>query len=123
MAYMPAVASLAAANKDKIKNIRTTILCDTKEEKKLGVVIMNFESETLNYDKKQIDRSGATGTYTCAYLWFQFILMLVQLSHSRTLWACSYIPLLLVLGNHILKYATLGNPYNISETSSYLSQS
>ena len=66
MAYMPAVASLAAslaaANKDKIKNIRATILHDKKEEKNPGVVIMNFESESLDYDKKQIDKSGSTGT-------------------------------------------------------------
>ena len=70
MSYMPAVASLAATNKDKIKNIRATILRDTKDEKKPGVVIMNFESETTSYDKKQLETSGGGGTvYVCAYFY------------------------------------------------------
>ncbi len=63
MPYMPAAASLAAAHKGKVKNIRSAVLRETKEDRNPGVVIINFESETLAYDKKQVMKTGAAGIY------------------------------------------------------------
>ena len=108
MAYMPAVTSLAAANKDKTKNIRATILRHQKEEKNPGVVIMNFESESLDYDKKQIDKSRSTSTCSCNMVLVCILIQIVKLcEHAHTYIISSQCH----LGNHVLKYATLGHPY------------
>lgn len=58
---MPAAASLAAAHKGKIKNIRASTLCETKESRNPGVVILTFEEETLLYDKQQNQEIGNPG--------------------------------------------------------------
>ena len=60
MPYIPSAASLAAAHKGKIKNIRSTVLRDMKEEKNPGIVILKFESEALTYDDEQ-KKIGSTG--------------------------------------------------------------
>lgn len=60
MPYMPSAGSLAAAHKGKIKNIRSAVLRDMKEENS-GIVILKFESETLAYDDEQKKRFGLTG--------------------------------------------------------------
>ena len=62
MPYMPAVASLAAAHKEKIKNIRATALRETKEERNPGVIILGFEDQALAYDKQQMKELGQSGT-------------------------------------------------------------
>ena len=61
MPYMPSAASLAAAHKGKIKNIRSTALKDLKEENCPGVVILKFESEAKAYDMEQTRKVGQTG--------------------------------------------------------------
>ena len=63
MPYMPAAASLAAAHKGKIKNIRSTTLQETKEEHNPRVVIINFEKEAMEYDRHQVVKTGAAGMY------------------------------------------------------------
>ncbi len=62
MPYLPSVASLAAAHKGKIKNIRAAALRESKEERKPGVVILNFEEQTLTFDKQQSSQLGTSGT-------------------------------------------------------------
>lgn len=62
MPYLPAAASLAAAHKGRIKNIRAATLQDTKEERNPGVVILTFEEESLKYDKQNEDHLGHLGT-------------------------------------------------------------
>lgn len=52
MPYLPAAASLAAAHKGRIKNVRAATLRDTREDRNPGVIILTFEEESLKYDKK-----------------------------------------------------------------------
>lgn len=61
MSYMPAAASLAATHKGKIKNIRAAVLKETKEARNPGVVILSFEGESIEYDKKCTDILGGPG--------------------------------------------------------------
>ena len=61
MPYLPAAASLAAAHKGKVKNIRASTLRETKELRNPGVVILTFEEETLQYDKQQSEQVGPQG--------------------------------------------------------------
>ena len=56
MPYLPAAASLAAAHKGKVKNIRASTLRETRELRNPGVVILTFEEETLQYDKQQSEQ-------------------------------------------------------------------
>ena len=65
MPYLPAAASLSAAHKGRIKNIRAATLRESKNERTPGVVILTFEEESLKYDKQNEDRLGHTGIYTC----------------------------------------------------------
>lgn len=60
--YLPAAASLAAAHKGRIKNIRAATLRETKEERNPGVVILTFEEEAVKYDRQHRDQLGYTGT-------------------------------------------------------------
>ena len=60
---MPAVASLAAAHKGRIKNIRSAVLRETKEEHNPGVVIISFEKEAVAYDREQVLKTGAAGMW------------------------------------------------------------
>lgn len=62
MQYMPAAASLAAAHKGRIKNIRASTLRETEEERKPGVVILTFEEETLKHDRHNKENLGSTRT-------------------------------------------------------------
>lgn len=66
--YMPAVASLAATHKGKIKNIRAAMLKVTKEERNPGVVILSFEDETIAYDKHSKEQLGSLGMYIHIYI-------------------------------------------------------
>ena len=66
MPYLPAAASLAAAHKGKLKNIRASTLHETKESRNPGVVILTFEEETLKYDKQQSEQLGYPGM--CIYM-------------------------------------------------------
>ena len=59
---MPTAASLAAAYKGKIKNIRASVLKETKEERSLGAIIYSFENGTVEYDKQSTDVFGTVGT-------------------------------------------------------------
>ena len=61
MPYLPAAASLAAAHKGKVKNIRASTLRETRELRNPGVVILTFEEETLQYDKQQSEQVGPQG--------------------------------------------------------------
>lgn len=61
MPYLPAAASLAAAHKGKVKNIRASTLRETRELRNPGVVIPTFEEETLQYDKQQSEQVGPQG--------------------------------------------------------------
>ena len=67
MPYLPAAASLAAAHKGRIKNIRAATLHETNEERNPGVVILMFEEETVKYDKQHRDQLGYTGTCHTKY--------------------------------------------------------
>ena len=62
MPYLPAAASLLAAHKGRIQNIRAATLRETKEERNLGVVILTFEDESRRYD--QSEHSGYSGSVT-----------------------------------------------------------
>lgn len=62
MPYLPAAASLAAAHKGKVKNIRASTLRETSELRNPGVVVLTFEDETLKYDKQQSEQLGHPGT-------------------------------------------------------------
>ena len=64
MPYMTSAASLAAAHKGRIKNIRASALRETKEERTPGVSILIFEKEALAYDKQQTQLFGDTGMLT-----------------------------------------------------------
>ena len=68
MPYIPAVASLAAAHKRKIKNIRAAVLKDTKEERSLGAIVCSFEIESIEYDKQSTDVFGTLGMYVMAFV-------------------------------------------------------
>ena len=48
---MPGAASLAATHRAKIKNIRLSTLHDTRQTLDPKSVILDFERDTLNYDK------------------------------------------------------------------------
>ena len=61
MPYLPAAASLAAAHKGKVKNIRASTLRETRVLRNPGVVIFTFEEETLQYDKQQSEQVGPQG--------------------------------------------------------------
>lgn len=61
MPYLPAAASLAAAHKGKIKNIRASSLRETKEERNPGVVILSFEEATLKEDEHHTQQFGCQG--------------------------------------------------------------
>lgn len=61
MPYLPAAASLAAAHKGKVKNIRASTLRETKESRNPDIVILTFEEEILQYDKQQIEELGQPG--------------------------------------------------------------
>ena len=61
MPYLPAAASLAAAHKGKVKNIRASTLRETRELRNPGFVILTFEEETLQYDKQQSEQVGPQG--------------------------------------------------------------
>lgn len=78
---MPAAASLAAAHKGRIKNIRTTTLRDTKDERNPGVVILTFEDECLKYDKQNESQLGHTGIYT---LYFNLLCIYPVIFNFRT---------------------------------------
>ena len=60
MQYMPAAASLAAAHKGRIKNIRASTLREIEQERNPGVVILTFEEETLKYDRQNKENLGST---------------------------------------------------------------
>jgi 1,4-dihydroxy-2-naphthoyl-CoA synthase len=59
--YLPAAASLAAAHKGKVKNIRASALRDTKDSRNPGVVILTFEENALAYCKGQTEELGNPG--------------------------------------------------------------
>ena len=61
MSYLPAAASLAAAHKGKLQNICAATLRETKEERNPGVVVLQFENETLKYDQQQTKQFGSLG--------------------------------------------------------------
>ncbi len=50
MEYMPAAASLAAAHKGRIKNIRLSTLRDSQQTSDFRSCILNFEREIRQYD-------------------------------------------------------------------------
>ena len=50
MEYMPAAASLAAAHKGRIKNIRLSTLRDSQQTSDFRSCILNFEREACQYD-------------------------------------------------------------------------
>lgn len=54
-------SSLAAAHKGKVQNIRAAKLRETKEERNPGVVVIQFEHETLKYDHHQTKQFGSIG--------------------------------------------------------------
>ena len=58
MPYLPASASLAAAHKGRVKNIRASALHDTKDSR---VVILTFEDEAFAYCKRQAEELGNPG--------------------------------------------------------------
>lgn len=53
MEYMPGVASLAATHRGKIKNIRLSTLRDANQNIDPRACILDFEKESLAYDKQQ----------------------------------------------------------------------
>ncbi len=61
MPYLPAAASLAAAHKGRIKNIRSAALREEKEERNPGFVILTFEDESLTFDRSNLDKFGYSG--------------------------------------------------------------
>jgi hypothetical protein len=61
MPYLPATASLAAAHKGKVGNIRAAALRQTKEDRITEIVILNFEEECLKFDQQNKEQLGYVG--------------------------------------------------------------
>lgn len=61
MPYIPATATLAAAHKGRIGNIRAASLRESKDDKIPEVVIVTFETESVKFDEKQTEHCGSTG--------------------------------------------------------------
>ena len=76
MPYMPAAASLAAAHKGKIGNIRMAALRETKEDRSAGVVIMNFEKQSVVYDRQQVSKTGAAGKFCVSQFLYRIVSVL-----------------------------------------------
>ena len=53
MSYIPGAASLAATHRGKVKNIRLTTLRDANQNMDHHTCILDFEKETIAFDKKQ----------------------------------------------------------------------
>lgn len=61
MSYLPAVASLAAAHKGRVKNIRSAALRESKDERNPGFVILTFEDAAIRFDKENVHQIGNSG--------------------------------------------------------------
>ena len=61
MDYMPGAASLAAAHRGKIKNIRLSTLRDAQQNVDPRTCILDFEKESLAYDRQQRLSTGVEG--------------------------------------------------------------
>lgn len=101
MEYMPGAASLAATHRGKIKNIRLSTLRDAGQNVDPRACILDFEKESLAYDKKQ--KLNATNEGMMCH---NFIKSAFSFKEG----------FILISGNHLEEYASLGHPY-VSEYS------
>lgn len=56
MEYLPGIASLAATNRSKVKNIRLNTLRDTRCNSDARSVILSFEAEAKKHDQLMLDK-------------------------------------------------------------------
>ena len=98
---MPAAASFSAAHKGRIQNIRAATLRETKEERKPGVVILNFEDESVRYDKSQKEHLGYSGMK-------HVVLDIMNSFHLTSIEALTHV---IYLSEHMEEYFELGHEY------------
>ena len=98
---MPAAASFSAAHKGRIQNIRAATLRETKEERKPGVVILNFEDESFRYDKSQKEHLGYSGMK-------HVVLDIMNSFHLTSIEALTHV---IYLSEHMEEYFELGHEY------------
>ena len=96
---MPAAASFSAAHKGRIQNIRAATLRETKEERKPGVVILNFEDESVCYDKSQKEHLGYSG--------MKHVVLDITM-HLASIEALTHV---IYLSEHMEEYFELGHEY------------
>ena len=68
MQYMPGVASLAATNRLKIKNIRLNTLKEMQSSADPRSAVLDFEKDALKYDNSMKDKIESTYLQIYMYL-------------------------------------------------------
>ena len=65
MEYIPGVASLAATNRSKVKNIRLNTLRDTRSNLDARSSILSFEAEAKKYDQSMAVKIESKSIHVC----------------------------------------------------------
>lgn len=61
--YLPGIASLAATNRSKVKNIRLNR--DTRYNSDSGSIILSFEAEAKKHDQLMLDKVESKSIHAC----------------------------------------------------------